>query len=112
MLSKVCVRLFRSPVAKNATKLSQPFCTATPKLIPITFKEEKTGKVYEVQAPEGKTLMDVCLDNNVDIEAACGGEMACSTCHLILSEKLFGLLPDLEEEELDMLDLAVGVTDT
>ena len=86
--------------------------SATPKMIPLSFKEEKSGKIIEVQAPEGKSLLDVCLDNNIDVEGACGGEMACSTCHLILSEKLFNYLPEMEEEELDMLDLAMGVTDT
>ena len=38
--------------------------------------------------------------------------MACSTCHMVLSEKLYDSLPELEEEEEDMLDLAMGLTDT
>ena len=38
--------------------------------------------------------------------------MACSTCHVVLSRKLFDSLPEKEEEEEDMLDLAWGVTDT
>ena len=38
--------------------------------------------------------------------------MACSTCHMILSQRLFDLIPKKKEEEEDMLDLAVGLTDT
>ena len=52
------------------------------------------------------------VEYNVDVEGACGGEMACSTCHMILSQRLFDLIPKKKEEEEDMLDLAVGLTDT
>ena len=38
--------------------------------------------------------------------------MACSTCHMIFEEELFDNLPEAEEEEEDMLDLALGLTDT
>ena len=54
----------------------------------------------------------IYIEYDIDIEGACGGEMACSTCHVVLSEKLFGSLEDKTEEEEDMLDLAWGVTDT
>lgn len=43
---------------------------------------------------------------------ACGGELACSTCHLIFEKKVFDTLPKMEEEEEDMLDLAFEVTET
>ena len=43
-------------------------------------------------------------------EGACGGELACSTCHVRLEPEYFKLLPKKEEEEEDMLDLAAGVT--
>ena len=43
---------------------------------------------------------------------ACGGECACSTCHIILAEENFETLEEAEEEEEDMLDLALGLTDT
>ena len=45
---------------------------------------------------------------------ACGGTLACSTCHCIFNEEDFARLnfeDDLTEEEIDMLDLAYGVTD-
>ena len=52
------------------------------------------------------------LDNDVEIEAACGGELACSTCHVVLDKDLYDKLPAKLEEENDMLDLAMGLTST
>lgn len=46
------------------------------------------------------------------LAAACGGECACSTCHVILPSEFFNKLPEVSEEEEDMLDLAAGLTDT
>ena len=43
---------------------------------------------------------------------ACGGTLACSTCHLVIDKKWFDMLDEPEDEELDMLDLAMGLTDT
>ena len=43
---------------------------------------------------------------------ACGAELACSTCHLIFDQEIFNKLPEMEEEEEDMLDLAFEVTET
>jgi hypothetical protein len=43
---------------------------------------------------------------------ACGGELACSTCHLIFDQATFDSLPPMTEEEQDMLDLAFEVTET
>lgn len=81
--------------------------------IPMTFIEgDADGNRVEVLAKEGDVLVNVALDNDVDIEAACGGELACSTCHCILSQALFDRVPGKQEEEDDMLDLAVGLTDT
>jgi ferredoxin len=56
--------------------------------------------------------MDVAHDNDIELEGACGGELACSTCHLIFEEDVYNTLPEKEEEEDDMLDLAFEVTDT
>lgn len=43
---------------------------------------------------------------------ACGGDLACSTCHVVLPQEFYDTLPEKEEEEDDMLDLAWGLTDT
>jgi ferredoxin len=43
---------------------------------------------------------------------ACGGELACSTCHLIFPKDVYDTLPPMEDDEVDMLDLAFEVTET
>jgi ferredoxin len=80
--------------------------------VSFKFYEKYMDKMIEVSADEGKKVLDVALDYDVDIEGACGGELACSTCHVVLSQELYDKLPAKTEEEEDMLDLAMGVTDT
>ena len=55
------------------------------------------------------------MGNNVILfifSGACGGTLACSTCHVIIGKEYYDKIPPPEEEELDMLDLAFGVTKT
>ena len=59
----------------------------------------------------GETLMDIALDNDLDMECACEGQLACSTCHVYVDEDFFDKLPEIDEEEEDMLDLAWGLED-
>lgn len=65
-----------------------------------------------IDAPAGKTLLEIAWDNRIDIEGACGGVMACSTCHVIVDPAWIGRLEAPEEEEDEMLDLAWGLTPT
>ena len=80
--------------------------------VQIIFYEGHDGDAIEVDAPLGKKVLDVAIDHDIDIEGACGGELACSTCHIILEEDLYKELGKPGEEEEDMLDLAWGLTDT
>eukprot|EP00039_Didymoeca_costata_P021522 m.344773 g.344773 ORF g.344773 m.344773 type:complete len:167 (-) comp25090_c0_seq1:19-519(-) len=59
----------------------------------------------------GLNLLDIAIDNDIDLEGACGGTLACSTCHLYIDENNFKKLPTPEEEEEDMLDLAFGLAE-
>ena len=68
------------------------------------------GVRKEVDAPVGFSVLDIAHRNDVDIEGACEGQMACSTCHVIVDEEWSGRLPPPCEEEEDMLDLAFHVT--
>ena len=58
--------------------------------VTFTFVEGtlEDGNRIVVQALCGKKLVDVALENDVDIEAACGGELACSTCHCVYVSQL------------------------
>lgn len=66
----------------------------------------------EVEAPVGENLLDLAQAQGQPLEGACEGQMACSTCHVILAGVDFDRLPRASEEEDDLLDLAVGVTRT
>lgn len=80
-------------------------------MVNITYIEAD-GSEKRVDAQVGMNLMDVAHENNIELEGACGGELACSTCHLIFEESVYNTLPEKEEEEDDMLDLAFEVTET
>jgi ferredoxin, 2Fe-2S len=70
------------------------------------------GTRREVDAPMGLSVLEISRRNEIDIEGACEGSLACSTCHVIVEPEYFDLLKDASEEEEDMLDLAWGLTKT
>lgn len=72
---------------------------------------ETDGTRREFDVPVGKSLMQIGRDAGLDIEGACDGAMACSTCHVYVDPAWLGKLPEMGEDESDMLDLAFGVTD-
>lgn len=61
-----------------------------------------------IEAPAGKSICDVLLENDIDIEHACEKSCACTTCHVIVREG-FNSLNDAEEKEEDLLDKAWGL---
>ena len=65
----------------------------------------------EVEVEEGTAILDAALDNNIQIDHNCGGNCACSTCHIIIEDG-FDSLAEKSEDEVDMLDEAEGLTDT
>ena len=77
----------------------------------ITFIE-RDGARREVDAPVGLSVLEVAHKHGVDIEGACEGSLACSTCHVIVDAVWFGKLAKATEDEEDMLDLAFGLTET
>jgi ferredoxin, 2Fe-2S len=73
---------------------------------------ERDGARREVDAPLGLSVLEIAHKHGVDIEGACEGSLACSTCHVIVDPEWFELLKDASEDEEDMLDLAFGLTQT
>jgi len=73
---------------------------------------ERDGTRKEVDAPIGLSVLEIAHRNGVDIEGACEGSLACSTCHVIVEPDWYELLKDATEDEEDMLDLAFGLTQT
>lgn len=73
---------------------------------------QKDGTRKEVDAPVGLSVLEIAHRNHVDLEGACEGSLACSTCHVIVDSEWYDLLPEASEDEEDMLDLAFGLTHT
>ena len=77
----------------------------------ITF-QAPDGSVVYAEAQPGDNLLKVAQNAGLPLEGTCEGQMACSTCHVVLAGEWFDRLPPASQEEDDMLDLAAGVTRT
>lgn len=64
------------------------------------------GEKKVVMGYEGQTLLDVCAEQGLPMEGACGGSCACSTCHVYLEEKVMDLFQEPTDDENDMIDQA------
>ena len=73
---------------------------------------ERDGTPKEVDAPLGLSVLEIAHKHGVDIEGACEGSLACSTCHVIVDPSWFGKLASPTEDEEDMLDLAFDLQET
>ena len=73
---------------------------------------EQNGARREVDAPLGLSVLEIAHKHGVDIEGACEGSLACSTCHVIVDPAWFNKLAKPTEDEEDMLDLAFDLQET
>ena len=73
------------------------------------YVTDRDGVEHELEATPGMKVMEIIRDAGLPIEAACGGCCACATCHVYADEAWWDKLPKQEEDEQDMLDLAVEV---
>jgi len=73
---------------------------------------ERDGTRREVEVPAGYSVLEIAHKFGVDIEGACEGSLACSTCHVVVDPAWFSKLAKPTEDEEDMLDLAFGLTQT
>lgn len=78
----------------------------------IRFVSADGDSVREVEAPAGERLLDVAQADGQPLEGTCEGQMACSTCHVIVADEDFEKLPPASADEDDLLDLAAHVTRT
>ncbi|MXO64226.1 2Fe-2S iron-sulfur cluster-binding protein [Altericroceibacterium endophyticum] len=70
------------------------------------------GEQIDAEASAGDRLLEVAQNSGMPLEGTCEGQMACSTCHVIIASEWFAKLQRASEEEEDMLDLAAGVAAT
>ncbi|MDB5697813.1 MAG: 2Fe-2S iron-sulfur cluster binding protein, partial [Alphaproteobacteria bacterium] len=65
----------------------------------VRFIADDGVSVREVDAPSGERLLDVAQAQGEPLEGTCEGQMACSTCHVIVAAEDFDKLPRASEEE-------------
>ncbi|KAH7929293.1 ferredoxin [Leucogyrophana mollusca] len=80
--------------------------------IKLHFKDSKGTLIKTIEGNEGDDILSLAHEHDIDLEGACEGSVACSTCHVILSPEHYDLLPEPSDDENDMLDMAFGLTDT
>ncbi|KAK4142493.1 2Fe-2S ferredoxin-type domain-containing protein [Dichotomopilus funicola] len=78
----------------------------------VTFID-KEGLETKIAVSAGDNLLDIAQANDLEMEGACGGSCACSTCHVIvLDQDYYDRMPEPDDDENDMLDLAFGLQET
>ncbi|PUU77671.1 2Fe-2S ferredoxin-type domain-containing protein [Tuber borchii] len=113
---------FPSPILPSS--LTRPFSTTSlrkhghttpPKPgeeLYVTFID-KSSNPHKFAVSAGENLLDIAQEHDLDMEGACGGSAACSTCHVIVvDDAMYERIPEPEDDENDMLDLAFGLTET
>ena len=78
----------------------------------MTFVSADGKTRKEVEAPLGLSVLEIAHRNDIDLEGACEGSLACSTCHVVVAPDWYDKLEEPTEEEEDMLDLAFALTHT
>ena len=105
---------------KTNVRFHQTNSNTNPRNINITFKTQKNDLIT-VKAAKGENLLQIAhrnVDNGIEMEGACEGVCACSTCHVILDDDIYDQLMEKgegyepSEDEEDMLDMAFGLTTT
>ncbi|KAM4097585.1 hypothetical protein ACJW30_07G012300 [Castanea mollissima] len=80
--------------------------------ISVTFVD-KDGVEKHLRVPIGMSMLEAAHENDIELEGACEGSLACSTCHVIVKDmEYYNKLEEPTDEENDMLDLAFGLTET
>ena len=97
-----------SPITQHGGGKDDPHAAQ----ITVTFIE-KDGTNTVVKATVGQSMLEVAHKNDIELEGACEGSLACSTCHVIIDDQaVYDSLPEPDDDENDMLDLAFGLTET
>jgi ferredoxin len=81
-------------------------------MITVRFVSADGATTQDARGSPGDRLLDLAQAYGQPLEGTCDGQMACSTCHVIVATQDFEKLPPASEEEEDMLDLALGATRT
>ncbi|VVB12241.1 unnamed protein product [Arabis nemorensis] len=111
-------RTFQEDVLSYSHKFCTSFSTASENSGKETEKinvifVDKDGEEIHVKVPIGMNILEAAHENDIELEGACEGSLACSTCHVIVMDtEYYNKLEEPTDEENDMLDLAFGLTET
>ncbi|XP_010434238.1 PREDICTED: adrenodoxin-like protein 2, mitochondrial [Camelina sativa] len=111
-------RSFHEAFFSNNHMFSASYSTASEKSGEETEKinvifVDKDGEEIHVKVPIGMNILEAAHENDIELEGACEGSLACSTCHVIVMDtEYYNKLEEPTDEENDMLDLAFGLTET
>lgn len=100
------------PDQRGGTRADHAYRMTPVAMTKVRFLKADGTLDHEVEAPVGTNLLDLAQRAGQPLEGACEGQMACSTCHVVVAKEDFGRLPPASEEEDDLLDLAAHVTRT
>jgi ferredoxin len=78
----------------------------------VRFVSADGNHIQQVTGAPGERLLDLAQAHGQPLEGTCEGQMACSTCHVVVAAEDFAKLAPASEEEDDLLDFAAGVTRT
>ena len=81
-----------------------------PKEATVTFVL-RDGSKRVLNVARGSTILEIAHANDIDLEGACEGSIACSTCHVYLDQETYDKLEEAGDDENDMLDLAFGLSE-
>ena len=71
--------------------------------MPVIHVTNRAGKKHDFDVKPGQTLMEALRDNNMDVEAICGGCCSCATCHVFVDDAWVGKLPPRSEDEQELV---------
>ncbi|KAK6911818.1 2Fe-2S ferredoxin-type iron-sulfur binding domain [Dillenia turbinata] len=104
--------LMHKPFSTTSADKSNEEGDKEKEMISVTFVE-KDGEEKHIKVPVGMSMLEAAHENDIELEGACEGSLACSTCHVIVMDmEYYNKLEDPTDEENDMLDLAFGLTET
>ncbi len=75
--------------------------------ITIKFEQKGLEPVTLTNIAHDQSLLEVCLDNDIELHHNCGAVCACSTCHLYV-DKGMDHLEELCDKEEDFIDRAIN----
>ncbi len=68
------------------------------------FVTDREGERHEVEAEPGRTIMEITRDAGLPVQAICGGNCICTTCHVYIAENWYKKLDEPNDDELALLE--------